>query len=369
MHKRLQACVAADSELKGSAQRAFQAYFKSIGLMRDKTVFDVSALEPKTFAVSLGLVVPPRIRIRGQKKAEPKNEGSNKDPKEGEEAETPVRNNNDKSKFVFEASESSSDEEDGSGADDFLTCKRMDHDLEDGGEDEATEDKLPTIEELKMASGKVKTKAALAKKLLKKNIQLNEKVTFDDDGESVPIDSRHKDSDLGRKYEKAEQEIAGIDIGAAREVIRAEDAFDRKKERARLKERNKEKKLKKKEAMGKRLSEAAKKSLGMEGEEDEGDDFTASDDDDSDGPNLDWLPDPDKVYGKKDDDSSEEESATDSEPESPAGGKKRKWQPPKKPKTKKFKATAPEESDEESGYVGTEGLADAEALALQVLGK
>ena len=67
VHKKLQGFLAADTELKGSAQRAFQAYLKSYAMMRDRSVFDVFALDTKSFAVSYGLVVPPRVRFLERK--------------------------------------------------------------------------------------------------------------------------------------------------------------------------------------------------------------------------------------------------------------------------------------------------------------
>jgi len=46
----LEACLARDSELKASAQRAFVTYFKAVYLMKDKNVFDVTALDPEAYA-------------------------------------------------------------------------------------------------------------------------------------------------------------------------------------------------------------------------------------------------------------------------------------------------------------------------------
>lgn len=47
---KMEAFLARDPNLKASAQRAFQSYFKSVFLMKDKSIFKVSALNPDTYA-------------------------------------------------------------------------------------------------------------------------------------------------------------------------------------------------------------------------------------------------------------------------------------------------------------------------------
>lgn len=51
---KMEAYLAANTELKESAQRAFVNYFKSISLMKDKKIFNVEAIDPDSFARSLG---------------------------------------------------------------------------------------------------------------------------------------------------------------------------------------------------------------------------------------------------------------------------------------------------------------------------
>jgi ATP-dependent RNA helicase DDX10/DBP4 len=63
VQKKIQAHLASDRDLKDQAQRAFLAYLKSIFLMKDKSVFDVFQLDTDSFAASLGLAVPPRVRF------------------------------------------------------------------------------------------------------------------------------------------------------------------------------------------------------------------------------------------------------------------------------------------------------------------
>lgn len=95
VQRTLEATLAKDHILKESAQRAFVSYIKSVFLMKDKNVFDVSALDTDAFARwilhsifiktfelfkyvienriivyfwfyiwrSLGLAIPPRVRF------------------------------------------------------------------------------------------------------------------------------------------------------------------------------------------------------------------------------------------------------------------------------------------------------------------
>ena len=75
--------MASDRELKEEAQRAFQSYLKSIFLMKDKNIFDVTSVDTVAFAASLGLVVPPRVRFLQKhlrnNKTETKQESENKE--------------------------------------------------------------------------------------------------------------------------------------------------------------------------------------------------------------------------------------------------------------------------------------------------
>jgi ATP-dependent RNA helicase DDX10/DBP4 len=61
--RKMEAFLAKDPTLKDTAQRAFVSYAKSIFLMKDKKVFNVQALDTDSFAHSLGLAIPPRIRF------------------------------------------------------------------------------------------------------------------------------------------------------------------------------------------------------------------------------------------------------------------------------------------------------------------
>jgi ATP-dependent RNA helicase DDX10/DBP4 len=137
----------------------------------------------------------------------------------------------------------SDDDEDG-----VLQLKRTDHDLSD--DDEATGPS--TAFERKT---KVVTKAAIAKKLSKKNIKANRVFVFDDEGLATEAKGENlmKSSAEGKRYEVGEEgegdddDVGGIDIDKAKSILLAEDAYDRKKEKERVKQKHKEKKKKEKE--------------------------------------------------------------------------------------------------------------------------
>lgn len=65
VQKKLSSEVAKDAELKLNAQRAFKSYLRSVYLQSDKTVFDVNKLPMGAFAQSLGLANTPRIKFQG----------------------------------------------------------------------------------------------------------------------------------------------------------------------------------------------------------------------------------------------------------------------------------------------------------------
>ncbi|KAM4828126.1 putative ATP-dependent RNA helicase DDX10 isoform 2-T2 [Thomomys bottae] len=63
VQKKLESFLAQDQDLKERAQRCFVSYIRSVYLMKDKNVFDVSKLPVPEYALSLGLAVAPRVRF------------------------------------------------------------------------------------------------------------------------------------------------------------------------------------------------------------------------------------------------------------------------------------------------------------------
>ena len=62
VERKMAALLAADKNLKESAQRAFNSYVKSVFLMRNKAVFSVDSIDLAKFSESLGLAAAPRVR-------------------------------------------------------------------------------------------------------------------------------------------------------------------------------------------------------------------------------------------------------------------------------------------------------------------
>ena len=97
------------------------------------------------------------------------------------------------------------------------------------------------IEPLEIGENKVKvvTKAAIAKKILKKNIQANQKTLFNEEGEATIDGLSQKKSQEGQDYDQDQQGDGGIDLEKAKKVLKAEDKFDKqlKKEQKKAKKR------------------------------------------------------------------------------------------------------------------------------------
>ena len=287
IEKKMAAHLAADKNLKESAQRAFNAYIKSVFLMRDKKIFDAHAIDVDKFAESLGLAVAPRVRFLAKQKkiqaAQKQKVSTNnqdqtkkEDESSDEEEETeipPVKTTNEKIKF-------DSDSEDES---DVFTVKRTNVQLEN--EDDNDEGiNVDINEDLRIKNRGVMSKVQAAKKMLKKNIVPNMKKTFDESGSVLADSSKSKMSAEGRAYEdeaEEERDGGGINLDRVKAVMKAEDRIDRETERRRHKEARQEKKRKEKEDR--------KRKRGADDEEEEGD----SDSEES--VDLSWLPDPDKV--------------------------------------------------------------------------
>lgn len=106
-------------------------------------------------------------------------------------------------------------------------------------EDNADFELLQTNSNSSKSAKKPKSKAALAKKLLKKKIQTNKKLTFDDvTGDAVPDIRRERQSATAKSYD-AEQDVGGIDIERVKEIMKEEDFYDKQifRERIRAKHR------------------------------------------------------------------------------------------------------------------------------------
>lgn len=340
-HVKMEAFLAQNLELKETAQRAFLAYIKSVFLMKNKKIFNVESINFDEYAKSLGLVVTPRVRFLQRlkkKKAESlglQKEGSSESDDEYEDKKK--LKSIDLSEFMAD----DSDEDAG-----LMKIKRKNHDIANTGsaDEELVEDIQAARKEKRV------TKAALAKKLIKKKIVSNTKVQFDEEGKEVVNTAKQLQSELARDYEEADE--GGIDVEKAKELLREEDKFDRKRFRDLVRQRHKETKNK----LKKKKKEAEKDD---ESDEEEGnyDDWESGSE-----PDLSWLPDYDKINARKD-------ASSESDEEDPI------HRPPTKLYEKR-KAELSDDNEEEvkipekkrrKNITSKLDLIDSEALAMSLL--
>merc|ERR1712141_460958 len=107
-----------------------------------------------------------------------------------------------------------------------------------------------------------------------------------------------KISQEGKEYDENfdttnETQSSGINLTEAARVLKAEDRYDQQIEREKIRMRKKEEKRKVKEAKRKKMEQSEDEQSAEE------DDDEISENDTSDNPDLDWLPDPDKIYGNQ----------------------------------------------------------------------
>lgn len=294
--RNIESMLSDNTDLKQSAQRAFVSYVKSVHMMKNKDIFNVQELDTDAYARSLGLLIPPRIKFmyKFQKKNIHKEETGN-EPKNDDIVDKLISKANNTS-----AEESASDAElqDPEPEVEKVIQKpkskkheTFDFHKDDGSDDDFLQVKKGVIEiddvtpedERPMSKKKAKpiTKAAVAKKILKKKIQVNTKVKFTEEGEAIDDEKKDVKSELAKQF--INEDVGGIDIERAKEVLQEEDKFDKIRFREKVKAKHKEQKRK--------LKNKKKE------DEQEQDDFGSQSE--SDGPDLSWLPDPDKVYDGK----------------------------------------------------------------------
>lgn len=389
---RLEAFLAQEQEMKERAQRCFVSYLRSVYLMKNKDVFDVSKLPLAEYAQSLGLAVAPRVRfLQKAQNSQPLVSRPNEKPAEpGTDSEeeiksfkaqldgrTPVEMDKEGSVPSSEGEDSSEDEEDSerlkakdqstfhfTNEDDedddcrdveIFTVKRRDVFGVNEGEaelaEETTKSKLKKTEKL--------TKVKDAKKALKKKFKVNTKIVFADDGEAIQqwpqVQKMVKDA------EEEEDADNGINLEKARKRLTEEDKFDKEVYRQKIKEKHRERRLKEK---------AARRASSRKDKEEEEDETVAYLDHDSDNEvDLSALPDPDKYRDVEEDEQPTEESSSDGEEVPP---RKRPFSSTSKEKEEKTvaakKAKATQRSEEPFEPLNTGlSLAEDEELVLHLL--
>ncbi|XP_048239770.1 probable ATP-dependent RNA helicase DDX10 isoform X1 [Haliotis rufescens] len=162
--------------------------------------------------------------------------------------------------------------------DDLFRVKRTIH-----VEDEDSEDEMVTRKKESLAKKKPTTKAKAVKKLLKKNIQLNTKVKFDEAGEEVS--DIYKKPQVKKIFED-DDDLGGINIAAARQRLQEEDKFDKQLHREKVKQKHREERFKKKDERRKKQQAAEEHS-----------DNDAMLNTEAGASAIDLIPDPEKIYG------------------------------------------------------------------------
>jgi len=289
---KIEAFLAQFPELRASAQRAFLSYLKSVFLMRNKRMFNVLSLNLDAYAQSLGLAVTPRVPfLRHNWMQKQKEQLQDKQPQ---------------SVSKFEAH--NSDDSDSDDEDDFIKIKRRDHDVEGGPVDDleqlgggkkATATDSDSLEEPLVVPKREKlvTKASLAKKALKKNLQVNSKLKFDEQGEAV-TDERNQMKALSTKSKKQQKDDdGGINLMLSKALLNEEDQYDKQRFRELVKKRHK--------LQREKLRQKAEQQQSEDEEEEQQKQDMESDSEAS--VDLSWLPDPDKIYKKPDQQKEEEQ--------------------------------------------------------------
>ncbi|KAH7644170.1 atp-dependent rna helicase ddx10-like protein [Dermatophagoides farinae] len=342
IQRKTEALLAKHVSLKESAQRAFKAYLKSVFMMKDKSVFNYEMLDVELFARSLGLLTAPRVRfIERKMAAHAKNQ-------------PPVKNIEIKQNHAVTINEQNDDDDGDSDFDDLFQVKK--YEFQDNN------DEMVHVDLNQSKRKKQLTRAAVSKRLLKKNIPLNSKIKFDDDcnaiQEGIP---RKQTSELTKKLDEIE---SGIDIELAKQIMKEEDIIDKKLYRDLIKEKHLAKKLKMKEK--KKSVKSNENDDEDEADEEylENEDVYDDDDDDEDEivtkQYIDALPDPDIVFGDKD----SEIEDTDNHSEDKDDDDER---PVQTTKRKKFHKPISSKKQKSNQYNDGENLEYFEQIAQQLL--
>ncbi|CAF3667749.1 unnamed protein product [Rotaria sordida] len=224
---KVQALCAQFQELKEEAKRAFTSYLRSLILMGNRKVFDVQSIDTDAFASSLGLEIAPKVRF--MKKGQKQEQSIDTDTKSS------IENKNN----TEEENKDDDDDDD----DNWFTVKKASDTLEQ----EIFNLSEPLEKEKKL------TKTKLAKKLRKKNLLINKRIEYDDEGNAI-IHSDEEDQSPIYNIEEAKTRLQQI------------DKTDKEAYRALVKQKHKERRMKEKEA--RRAAREAKR-LKQEQEEEE----------------------------------------------------------------------------------------------------
>nr|XP_003462433.2 probable ATP-dependent RNA helicase DDX10 [Cavia porcellus] len=363
VQKKLESFLAQDQDLKERAQRCFVSYIRSVYLMKDKEVFDVSKLPITEYALSLGLAVAPRVRFLQKMQKQPTKEEVRSQPNKTTEHGTASLTNDEVEEFRACFNEKISTlQKGGKGQEetkDRLDSGASDEELEEEEEgDEEVEDRLGraresqaqavpntdegqevrdvpvpfldrddeeedgpdddflTVKRRDVFGFDLKENKALQKKESSKS-GFKKKVTKVAEAKKImkrnfKVNKKITFTDEGElvqqwpqvqksatKDTEEDDDTSGINLDKAKERLEEEDKFDKEEYRKKIKAKHREKRLKEREAR----REANKRQAKDKGEEEAFLDW--SDDDDDDGFDPSTLPDPDKHRSSEESDSEE----------------------------------------------------------------
>lgn len=329
VQQKLEAFLAQEKEQKERAQRCFVSYLRSVYLMKNKEVFDVFKLQTHEYALSLGLAVAPRVRFLSKAQAQ-RDKNERQRVKEQSEEEEELSSLKDQLKGADPQDENQSSEaEDSDRYEESVNEKQVDRpkrppqDINDKNESdndlrdlellivkrkdvfnlaECHESLEEPTEGSKKKMGK-ETKFKEAKKVLKRNFQVNSKVAFNEEGEAIQLWPPVQQVVTGEEEEE-DEEVSGINLEKAKERLKLEDqVFDKEEYRRKVKVKHTEKRLKAKAAR----REASKKH-GQKSDEEEEDEvmaYLANHSDEEFDPST--LPDPDKLCSDEEEEDLEDE--------------------------------------------------------------
>ncbi|KAI9592977.1 P-loop containing nucleoside triphosphate hydrolase protein [Syncephalis fuscata] len=291
IQQQMQAFCFKDPEIKYLGQKAFVSYVRSVYLQKNKDIFDVNALPLEEFASSFGLPGAPRIRF--VKKSDEKNvprqaqkpinipemndedddnsdedSGKDSDAEESSDAAskedesedekvaekqrpktkiekmflrknqsiladhyTRLVNQEDDKVAAVSAAKLTDALADADGDDEFMTLKRVDHDLDDS---------TPELIEAQSKRSMRKTKKDIAK-----NAPRGEKLLFDDEGEAHPVYEFEALDDFMKAGDVTEKQKAYVEENLA--AMRDADATDRQMAREKRREKRLKRKLREQE--------------------------------------------------------------------------------------------------------------------------
>ncbi|GAB1294210.1 Probable ATP-dependent RNA helicase DDX10 [Apodemus speciosus] len=361
VQKKLESFLAQDQDLKERAQRCFVSYIRSVYLMKDKEVFNVSKLPITEYALSLGLAVAPRIRFLQKMEKQPTKELGKSQVTEAVQPRAPSLTNDEVEEFRSYFSEKmsilhksgerleetehrlasgdSDEEQDEETEDeemeDHLGKAREPHtesvlsieeaqkvkevpvqflDGDDDDEDGPDSDFLTVkrrdvfgldLKENEALSKKEPSKSSVKKKLTKvaeakKVMKRSFKVNkkITFTDEGELVQQWPQIQKCATKDGEEEDDIGGINLDKAKERLQEEDKFDKEEYRRKVKAKHRERRLKEREAR----REANKRQAKAKEEEEA---FLDWSDEDDGGFDPSTLPDPDK-HRSSDDSESED---------------------------------------------------------------